>query len=861
MVCKLNVGLHPDLIRLVFDTIKKHLVVIPCLEHSMNSHRIIKFKPSAICLALAAAMSQPALAQSAETEKSFEGIEKIEVTATRRAASVQDIPVNITALDGDIMADQNISELADIARWVPGLTIQDQGGRSGSPIIVRGLNTNSSGPASDGGTVATYVGESPLSVDLKILDVQRVEVLIGPQGTLYGAGTLGGAIRYIPNKPVLDETTVKVYGGLNTVSEGGTGHEAGFVFNMPIANDVLGLRAAYQSKENAGYIDYNYVVKDAGTSLPDPDWANDSAVNANLMQLSDQNYDKVDTAKLMLRWLPTNSIDALLSYTYQNQDVGGRSIVHGDTLAASNPLQALIGDYESAFRVAEPREKTTDLLSLEVTADLGFAELTSATSRSTFEALGQRDQTDLLIRLNYSYEDFPAFTAFTREVDESESTVQELRLVSTYDSPITWILGYYYSDTETFGDSREFTPGFDEYAINVWGVDGNLRPDSLEYISLGETNVKESAFFGELSYAVNDRLDITIGARRYDYEVSSVSAIDLPLFNSVFSGAPSDAINADLASATPIGAEDDGNLLKLNVSYQFTDDVMAYVTLSEGFRIGGSNGVGACPDNINDIDNQIVCALPNEEVYVADTTENLELGFKSTWNRNRVHVNGAIFSVDWNDPQITGATQNGQQPITANGKGAKASGFELSARAMLSDQLSVFGSLSNTQAELTADAPYLFGVFAAPGTDLQDWKDGKNGDRLPGSPETQASLGVKYSAELSGDYMLDINYGMTYQSDLITTVGERNDGETLDGYSLSNISAKVSAQDWSVTLYINNLFDEYAITSARRTRQDIGLSRFDDFNQNRPDLLRNYGYFLATPRTIGVKFEYNFERF
>lgn len=839
----------------------------------MKSKMKSVFQLSAVCTALTSVLYQPIVL--AEEQEVDEGIEKIQVTATRRSATVQEIPVNITALGGDIMKDQNIGELADIARWVPGLTIQDQGGRSGSPIIVRGLNTNSSGPGSDGGTVATYIGESPLAVDLKILDVERVEVLIGPQGTLYGAGTLGGAIRYIPNKPILDEVTGNFYGGVNSVSEGGQGHEAGFVFNMPLVNDELGFRVAYQQQENAGYIDYSYAVKQPGTSLPDIDWNDSAAVSANINPLEDVNSDETSTAKFMLRWMPTDEIDALLSYTYQKQDVGGRSIVHYGTLSADNPLSQVIGKYESGYRVDEPREKTTDLLALEVTADLGFAELTSATSMSTFEAVGQRDQTDLLIRLAYGYEDFPAFTSFTREEDETESLVQELRLVSSSESDLTWIVGYYYSDTNVKGDSREFTPNYDAFLLD--GADeGNPRPDGLEYISLGDTDVTESAFFGEVSYAVNDKLDITLGARFYDYEVSSKSKVDFPLYNAVFDGGSSTEINTDLSAVDPVAADETGELFKLNASYKFTDDVMGYITLSEGFRIGGSNGIGVCTEEQLNDDKQDVCALPSEEVYVADTTKNVELGVKSSWFNNRLHVNGAVYSVDWNDPQIGGATQNGAQPITTNGEGAKAQGFELSARAMVSDELSLFGSVSHTKAELTADAPALFGsVRDEMGIDeestaeeiaeadrLQAWYDGKSGDRLPGSPETQVSLGAKYSMDIMGEYLLDINYGITYQSDLLTNVGNRWDGETIDGYSLSNLSAVFSNETYSITVYVNNLFDEYAVTSARRNKGDIGLSSFDPyFNKNRPDLSRNYGYYLATPRTIGVKFEYNFESF
>ena len=205
------------------------------------------FKKSALCLALSSALAIPTFSYAEKMSEKVvdEGIERIQVTASRRASTVQEAPLNITALDGDVMKDQKITELADVARWVPGLSVVDQGGREGSPIIVRGLNTNSAGPESESGTVATYIGEIPLVVDMKIIDVERIEILIGPQGTLYGAGTLGGAIRYLPNKPILDETSGSLYGDIFSLSESDdTGGEAGFVFNTPLIDDELAVRFA-----------------------------------------------------------------------------------------------------------------------------------------------------------------------------------------------------------------------------------------------------------------------------------------------------------------------------------------------------------------------------------------------------------------------------------------------------------------------------------------------------------------------------------------------------------------------------------------------------------------------------------------
>ena len=814
------------------------------------------FVYSAIAGAIAGALASPqVLAQEAQaTEKQ---IEKIEVTATRRSGSLQEVPINISALTSDVMAQQDIEDLDDVARWVPGLTVTDQGGRSDSPVIVRGLNTNSSGPSSDGGTVATYFGEIPLFLNMRLIDVDRVEVLIGPQGTLYGAGTLGGAIRYIPKAVDLDFTSGEVFGDAYSVSENDSlGGEGGFIFNAPLIDGEMGVRMSLNYFNNPGFLDYNYVVREGGVSLPDPDWNDDAAVSENLRRVEDANGEDTLTARIALRWVPNDWLDGTLSYFYQKQEVEGRSITQFDALAADNPLSDVIGPYESAYRYEEPREKEDELLSLELKADLGFAELVSATGYSQFDAIGQRDQTDLLIRLDYSYEEFPAFSAYTEEVDERKILTQELRLVSQAEGPLSWIAGFYYNKTEYDGYSKEFTPGFDEYAIDVWEVGGNYRPDSLEYYSVSNTETTESAFYGELSYEVNEKLNVTLGMRAYQYDIESASAIDLPLYYSVFEGRGEDSIELDYSSAP---ADDSGTLFKFNASYQFDDNTMGYVTISEGFRIGGANGVGACPPDIDDIATQIVCALPDEQNYEPDTTTNYELGLKSSYFKNRLQLNLALFNVDWDDAQVGGATINGQQPITTNAEGANSRGAEISVRALATDNITLYATYSKTIAKLTADAPFLFGVFGEQGSALQDYYDGKDGDRLPGSPEQQFSFGVNYATEVLDGKMLDLNYGLTAQDDVFSTVGLRQNGEALPGYAVSNFNAKLSDEVWSVTFYIDNLFDKYAYTSVRRDRGDMGLATFASMTPNGTELLRNYGHYVLTPRTVGLKFNYQFE--
>jgi iron complex outermembrane receptor protein len=813
----------------------------------MKSSKLFKY--SALSLAVSAAYlpSTAAIAQDVESQ-----IETIQITATRRAGSVQDAPLNITALTSDTLSEQNIADLEDVARWVPGLTVTDQGGRSDSPIVVRGLNTNSSGPGADGGTVATYVGEIPLFINMRLNDIDRVEVLIGPQGTLYGAGTLGGAIRYIPKPVELDVTNGQVYGDIFSQSQSSSvGGEGGFVFNTPLIEDELGIRMSFNKFYDPGFIDYNYLVKDGGVSLPDPDWSNQAEVDENIRQVEDANGENTVTAKVAVRWQPNEKFDATLSYFYQNQEAEGRSITHYGSLAESNPLSQLVGQYESAYRYEEPREKEDSLLSLEMKVDLGFAELVSATGKSKFEALGQRDQTDLLIRLDYSYEEFPAFSSFTREVDESDIFTQEIRLVSTGDSALSWIVGGFYNKIESEGDSREFTPGFDEYAVNVWETGGNLRPDSLEYISVDFTETSEKALFGEVGYQVSDKLDVIFGARFYEYEVDISSDVDFPLLYTSIATEEDDFRTGDeiILNLLDVADDDSGSLFKLNASYKFSDDVLGYVTLSEGFRIGGANSVGACDPNDDD-GTQQVCALPNEQIFAADTTTNLELGFKSTWLKNKLHFNTALFNIDWDDAQVSGATVNGQQPITTNAGKANAKGLEISTRAILSDDLSAYATYSYTQAELTENVAGLFGDG-----DI----DALSGDRLPGSPESQFSFGMKYSTEVLDGKLLDVIYGFTAQSDVYSKIGNRESGESISGYGLSNISASISDDDWAITLYVDNLFDKYAFSSVRRDQGDIGLAIAPDTNSNGTAIMRNYGHYLVNPRKIGLKFTYNFE--
>ena len=738
---------------------------------------------------------------------------------------------------------REINDLAELGRNVPGLYVIDQGKRSANNIVVRGLNLGAFRSAeflsnTGGNTVATYIGEIPLYVDLTMTDVERVEVLLGPQGTLYGAGTLGGAIRYIPHKPEFD-TTVSVRGSTFALSESDSiGFRGGVTFNVPFG-DNLAFRASIDQYDDPGFIDTPYLVRVSGVSDPEPDFTNPTEVAANLYGDEDVDWEKTTAARVALRWQPGDNVDATFTYHYQNMDVGGRTQNHAVAFGT--------GLYESATRYPEPNERRNELLSAEIIADLGFAELTSATGFSKYDDRGGRDQTDLLITLEYSYEEFPTFSAFTREDQQEETLTQEIRLVSKNDGKWNWIAGLFYNDFEQPEDtSREYAPEYDAYL-------GGSRPDDLEYISVLYQDLTEKALFGEITLDATDRWQITLGARYYEYEFVATSAQDFPLLNTVFFGAGPDEINLVLE---PAGQGDSGSLFKFNTSYRFTDDVLGYLTISEGYRIGASNGIPLCetpPDP-----NQNICTLPHEFQYFPDTTTNFEVGLRSQWLDNRLTLNGAAYYIDWQDPQLNSATANGAQPIVINGEGAESTGIEISLEANATDRLNIGFSYTHNQSELSEVAPALNRSFIPPGfgpSDPPEYIDGQPGDRLPGSPEDQATVYMAYDWTLGSRWDLTLNYGISAVGDIITTTGLRGGGETLGGFSLHHASAVFSGGPWEFTVYAQNLLDKYAVTGVRS--RPLFVQTVDDENGD-PVHVRSYAQQMVRPREIGFRFSYDF---
>jgi outer membrane receptor protein involved in Fe transport len=776
-------------------------------------------------------------------------IAEITVTATRRELNLQEVPLNIAAVGSVAIEQQGLSSLAELARTVPGLYVIDQGPRAANAIIVRGLNADSVGATealgnAGGGTVATYIGEVPLYVDLALEDIERVEVLLGPQGTLYGAGTLGGAIRYIPRRPQFDAPTLALRGNAFGLSESDSiGSKWGVTYNLPLT-ETLAVRANVDYLDDPGFIDNNSLVREAGVSDPEPDFSDPAAVAANLRSERDVDFERTLSGRAALRWQPTSDIDFTLTYYHQDQEVGART---------QNQVAAFgTGRYESASRFEEPNDRRNRLVSLEGAIDLGFADLTSATGYSKYDEIGNRDQTDLLITLEYGYEAFPSFSAFTREEQEDRTFNQEFRLVSNNDGPLNWIGGVFYNRLRGSATSSEFTPHYDEF-LAAGDPNAPLRPDALEFLSISKVDLMESAVYGEVGYQITDQWQVTVGSRYYRYDLDSLDDAITPLADTLAGVRAPDDKTLELLAG---GQEDDGVLFKFNTSYQFTDDVLAYLTISEGYRIGNSNGVNLCTEEQINGTNQSPCGLPDELQFSPDETVNYEVGLRTQLFERRLTLNNAVYYLDWKDPQLASTTDKGGLPITRNGQGAQTYGLELSFDARLLERWSIRGSYAYNRAELTDEAPGLLNELVPPGFNMTRREvAGRKGDRLPGSPEHQGSVFATYQLPV-GRWNMDFNYGIAAVSDVLTRTGGLAGGERLGGFALHSASVMLDAQQWRLTLYAQNLLNKYAVTGVRATR-DIARAALDG-DGNPVVRVRSYGEDVVRPREVGLRLTYDF---
>ncbi|MFT3722923.1 MAG: TonB-dependent receptor plug domain-containing protein [Hyphomonadaceae bacterium] len=495
---------------------------------------------------MAALAPMPSVAQTAAppqeaapAQDASPGRDIVVVTANRREQDVTEIPYNITAVSSDAVERTGVASIEDLSRQIPNLVVTSSGAQfmGAQRQIMRGLNASSSnrnGVAIEQNPVSTYLGNAPYANFFQVDDVERVEVLRGPQGTLYGAGALGGAIRLIPTQPELGAFEGKVSGKAGVLEHSSDmDYGASALVNLPIG-DTLALRVSGGYEKSAGYIDqFGIWVRQGDSTLGDPILANPGApVTSPALSYNnkDVNWSKSTNWRAALRWHPTDAFDATLSHNIQRTNGFGPSFDTPAYNGGPDPFTPSAvypdtGEYEVVMRGRQPFNRTSEMTTLDMSYDLGFATVSSTTSHFDTSGKAYYDGTWSTLALPAAYLPYytgsptnPRFNSIQRFDDDNEATTQEIRLVSNGDNLFDYIVGAFYTKEDNQTVWNGFDPGQNFYN-GLPGVSspGGMLPgpyETLWYVG-GSNKFTDKAVFGELTWHVTPDVDLTVGARAF----------------------------------------------------------------------------------------------------------------------------------------------------------------------------------------------------------------------------------------------------------------------------------------------------------------------------------------------------------
>jgi len=799
---------------------------------------------SALALAISSILAGGSTAALAQQVAASNTLEEIVVTATRREQTVQEIPFNISAISGVSLERANIIDSVDALRSVAGVSVQDRGYRNGgvtSGIVIRGINvdsgTNNDVPLAAPPTVATYIDNTALFGNFILKDIQRIEVLRGPQGTLYGSGSLAGNIRYIMMKP-----DTAGFSGKASVSFGQTDGSGGYNFNPDIMlniplSDTFAFRMNAGQVKNAGIVDYpNVYVLDANG---DP-VVNGDVVTATPEYRKAKDVDDVDLRYLRASalWAPNESFSAQLSYQRQEDEVGGRrQVTRGENLVNGGSY----GKYEFGAIQLEPSSRTVELAALELEADFGFATLTSSTSKYKHKGTGISDNSGVYARNGWFafYGSSPRPIAQAERFYDDSAVAQEIRLVSNGNRYVDWTVGVYYTDQDYNLGQNSYLVGYIPYmdAIDLYG----LAPFSTNQDFLFRRNqtYKETALFGEATINFTDDLHLTLGGRYFDNKVDVDAVVDVPIYSSPSNppGTASEKISENKF------------LFKANLAYDVTDSSMLYGTYSQGYRHAGANAVpttGKYAEN------------PAYFTFDSDTVDNWELGYKGT--TDRFVYSASLYYTDWQHPQLNTVTSNWGFFAAVNGESAETKGIELELSGDLAESLRYSIGYTYADAKLTADVYKPSGNLYGNGI-LGEKLLAEDGDRLPGSAKHVFNVSLTHDLALSnGMYLTSVLSGY-YQSDVLNALGSDVPGDPtyskaaadIKSFQLWNFTGTLRKDAWAASLFVKNLFNDEG-TTGKVTAAEAGSNPSPSQNYYG----NNSRDYIALPRTVGISISYDF---
>jgi len=732
-----------------------------------------------------------------------DAIEEIVVTALKRNSTLQDTPIAISALTNQKLERVGADDFSDIVGSVPGLTLRDNGPSQTRPII-RGIASpgeaqvgvyfdNSLTTAAPGTT--NSAGER--SPELKPFDLERVEVLKGPQGTLYGGGSMGGTIRFITNKPNAEEFEGKISVEGSSVRHGDEGFQISAMANVPIIKDQLAVRVVAYKRDDPGFID-----------------------NVTLGRNNDNDVD-AEGGRVALRWTPTENFTATGTIYYQDLKVGSGFHI--------NPTLGDRPQTDAPSREPYEEEQVTYNLNLEY--DFGWAN--ALYSYSWFDR-------NAVFRFHNGFTGFPFPPLLSTQPDPLQAVTHEFRLSSSGDNVIDWTAGLFYSDRNSFVDSR----------VNYITAAGEPTENIFLFKRHVNASLLQKAVFGEATWHVTDKLAITGGFRYYDIQNGSdvVNDVGVP---GQFIGAPPNGVPVG-TPGNPIpffnnltrGAED-GVIFKAHAAYDYSDDILLYASFSQGYRPGGAN------QNSSSIAITDPLAAGTPESFKSDSLDSFEIGVHSQWMDGRVTLNGAVYYIDWKDIILGARSPTGLFALNLNADKAEVLGFEVEGIFELADDLRLTTALSYVNAELGANAP----INIAGGNS----RSGLDGDRIPNVPEFTANASLEYGRDLPwfggvrGFGYVNVDYTGANFSDFnpflidiptLTPTTVVNDQYARQGdYAIVDLRFGLEADEWNAAVYVENVFDERAITNVF-----VGAPFRPTPGQN----------FIERPRTVGISFSRDF---
>jgi iron complex outermembrane recepter protein len=846
----------------------------------------VKYKSILVTSVALAFAASPWVAAAAEATAAGQGndIEEVVITATKRESTVQDTSISVTAVSAADIANKGLTDFNSLAQTVPGIAMRTSGPGQ-TEFEMRGLNS-AGGNAS---VVGFYLDETALSspaaaqlgktvIDPNLYDLNRVEILRGPQGTLYGSSSMGGTVKVVPNAPQLGEFAVSGETVLSdTGSGGGTNFTQNGMVNLPLGTDIA-LRLVGSSDSQSGWIK-RFVLADGAVLTDGPTSRPANFYTAPLQEtVSQANSTSLDSFRATLLWRPVDGVSVTPAFMWQHTHQGAPNAVDVDG-TPSNPQvpPASIGGHWEIYDTPEPQDDVFTLGSLKLEWQTEHLLVTSATGawrRLTVVSQDGTEENDGPNGLggapgpyDISAEGLgpvgPGPTGpGVQERDATSQLSEELRVTSSDQGPFQWQAGYYY---------QRLNSDWDMWSINTqalaFGI-GNI------YVDYMPQTITQNALFGEASLEFAQNWKATIGLRGYHYEYTQSNSEwgDFTPFGfmNLISGAPTLAGNTAPFNTSSTG-DASGVNPKFDLSWKVDPQLLVYLTAARGFRMGGTDqpftgylttvSAAACADPFSvSLAIALQCGLqtklsstptvaggyytPNAQFpnanaqgvpqFKSDSVWNYELGEKGEFFDRQLTLNVDAFYERWNSPQL--ATNVGGFGYTVNGANASITGAEVELWVKLPAGFSFAGNLSYEDTKFLSDNAIT--GYAS-------------GTAIPDSPKVSSSVTLRNLQPLTGDLQLVSSLSYNYiggrtnapYGETINLFNENQLLVHLPAYGLMNLRAGVKSDQWSVSLFANNLLNKETLLD---TQPQINLQT-GAFTR----------YIVNQPRTIGLDVSYS----